>query len=317
MKEAKYGRDGLTFLTFSCEKPAVHEMEVRQAIAWCLDRDALTTEYCGESGKRVDGYFGTGQWEYQLVKQEINHPAQMDDPSDLHREGDQKVTNEAWKTLTLDNLTAYHVDTIKANALLDKAGWTLNAEGGAYDGSKGGVRCKEIDGEIVPLELKMIYPEGSHIFDNLKKHFTTSLGRCGIVLEAEAVPMNDLLREYYRETERTADMIYLGTNFHVMTDPSVELSLDGSVNHERWNSTYSDDEDLYWRAVSMRQTDPQDVYDYVTKWVAFQERYNEVLPAIPVYSNMYSDFWRPELTGYTLSNHNTWTQAILKAAFAK
>ena len=67
----------------------------------------------------------------------------------------------------------------------------------------------------------------------------------------------------------------------------------------------------------MRQTDPQDVYDYVTKWVAFQERYNEVLPAIPVYSNMYSDFWRPELTGYTLANHNTWTQAILKAAFAK
>ena len=82
-----------------------------------------------------------------------------------------------------------------------------------------------------------------------------------------------------------------------------------------WNNTYSDDEDLWYRAVNMRKTDPMDVYDYVTKWISFQERYNEVLPAIPVYSNIYFDFYTEQLQNYYVTAHVTWTQAILEAYF--
>ena len=103
--------------------------------------------------------------------------------------------------------------------------------------------------------------------------------------------MQELFKAYYRETERTTDMIYLATNFHVIVDPSITYYADDEATHLMWNNTYSDDEDLYWRAENMRKTEPGDIYDYVSKWVSFQERYNEVLPTIPVYSNIYFDFY--------------------------
>ena len=66
----------------------------------------------------------------------------------------------------------------------------------------------------------------------------------------------------------------------------------------------------------MRKTEPGSVYEYVTKWIRFQESYNEVLPAIPIYSNIYFDFFTPLLQNYNITSHVTWTQAILEAYFA-
>ncbi len=65
----------------------------------------------------------------------------------------------------------------------------------------------------------------------------------------------------------------------------------------------------------MIKTDPADVYGYVCKWITFQERYNEVLPAIPIYSNIYFDFFTPYLQNYNITAHVTWSQAILEAWF--
>ena len=67
----------------------------------------------------------------------------------------------------------------------------------------------------------------------------------------------------------------------------------------------------------MRKTEPGAVYDYMQKWVAFQERYNEVLPAIPLYSNVYFDFYTTQLQNYIITAHVTWTQAILEAYFGQ
>ena len=129
--------------------------------------------------------------------------------------------------------------------------------------------------------------------------------------------MEELLKSYYREKDRTTDMIYLATNFHIEVDPSITYSTDKTLNHQIWNNTYSDDEDLYYRAVNMRKTDPRDVYDYITKWIAFQERYNEVLPTIPIYSNIYYDFYTSQLQNYWITGHVTWSQAILEAYFGE
>ena len=144
-----------------------------------------------------------------------------------------------------------------------------------------------------------------------------NLRECGITLELVPTPMQDLLHSYYRETERTTDMIYLATNFHVIVDPSITYSTDKTKNHQIWNNTYSDDEDLYYRAKNMRETDPNDIYGYVAKWVSFQERYNEVLPTIPVYSNIYFDFYDSRLQNYHVTSQVTWSQAILLAYFGE
>ena len=323
-----YPRVGLSFLTFTFDWPTVHEKEVRQAIAWCMDRDELTKDYCQEFGFRVDGYYGIEQWEYLLVTHQIDYPInfigdEIHEPDDWRKfrnvyvktEEEYKQAVAAWDLLTIETLTQYKVDTKRANALLDEAGWTLNRAGGTYDPNTDDVRCKLIDGELVALDLSMLYPEGNHIVDKIQERFIDNLNACGIQLTLVPAPMEDLFKAYYREADRTTDMIYLATNFHVIVDPAITYSTDTTANHLMWNNTYSDDEDLYWRAVNMRKTDPKDIYDYVAKWVAFQERYNEVLPTIPIYSNIYYDFNVPELQNYNIVGHVTWTQAILEATW--
>ena len=355
-----YPRIGLSFLTFTYDWPTVHDKEVRQAIAWCMDRDLLTAEYCGNRetgqtfGTRVDGYFGIEQWEYLLVTGQISYPVNfIEEPAEpvVVEEGEEqedltkKYTNRyvrtqeeydkavaAWDALREEwenALVKYTVDLDKANVLLDKAGWTLSPDGSPYQ--EGGVRCKKMDdGSIIALDLKMMYPEGNHMAEIMTesgkdevaedgkgtKCFVDNLAKVGIKLELVPAPMEDLLKSYYRQTERTTDMIYLATNFHVIVDPSITYSTDTTKNHEIWNNTYSDDEDLWYRAVNMRKTEPGDIFIYVSKWISFQQRYNEVLPTIPIYSNIYFDFFNQYLQNYFITGQVTWSQAILPAYFA-
>ncbi len=311
-----YPRIGLAFFTFSYDWPTVHEMEVRQAIAWCMDRDQLTYDYCQDFGIRVDGYYGIEQWEYLLITGQLDYPIVNDPENPLTDEQLEEETAK-WEALSLDNLVQYHVDLDKANELLDNAGWTLNRDGEPYRKGVDDVRCKEVDGELTALDLKMMYPAGNHIVDTIQENFIDNLNKVGILLTLVPTDMQELFYAYYRETERTTDMIYLATNFHVIVDPSITYSCDPTADHLIWNNTYSDDEELWQDAVDMRKTEPGAVYEYVTKWITFQERYNEVLPCIPLYSNIYFDFFTGMLQNYHITAHVTWTQAILESYFGE
>jgi len=363
IKSTPYSRIGLSFLTFTYDWPTVHEMEVRQAIAWCMDRDLLTEKYCGRGNAlRVDGYFGIEQWEYKLLTHQIDYPINFFDaenppqvrtyadgtteditqtyPFRYYTTQEEKEALQAvWDQLAdqwADALVIYNVDLNKANALLDAAGWTLNREGNAYTPGTDDVRCKMVDGELVALDLKMMYPEGNHMAEIMQygvqtvvddetgeekpvegaKSFVDNLAAVGIKLTLVPTPMADLLKSYYRQTERTTDMIYLATNFHVIVDPSITYSTDHTKNHEIWNNTYSDDQILFDNAVAMRKTEPGNIYEYVSEWITFQKRYNLVLPTIPIYSNIYYDFYNEYLQDYNIMGQVTWSQAILPAYFA-
>ena len=341
-----YPRIGLSFLTFTYDWPTVHEKEVRQAIAWCMDRDAMTREYTSGFGMVVNGYYGIEQWEYLICTGQLDYPVNFmndethtdEDLEEWSKHANMYATTEeeyekiiaAWEMLSLDHLKNYNVYDLEndpdrtkkvgietANALLNSAKWTLNRDGETYDPEKDDVRCKMIDGELVALDLTMMYPEGNHMAEIMQEHFLDNLAEVGIRITLVPEKMEELLKSYYREKERTTDMIYLATNFHVIVDPSITYSTDKTANHQIWNNTYSDDEDLYYRAVNMRQTDPRDVYDYVSKWISFQERYNEVLPTIPIYSNIYFDFYTSQLQNYHVTGHVTWSQAILQSYFGE
>ncbi len=325
LNRTAYPRIGLAFLTFTYDWPTVHDMEVRQAIAWCMDREQITKDYCDAYGLVVDGYHGIEQWEY-LICSGQNFPVRLLEEgetagkngfSNLYAATDEEYEKivQAWEDLSLDGLTHYTVNTDKAKELLKKAGWTLNKEGGPFREGVDTVRCKQIDDELISLELKMMYPEGNRVTDSLGENLIRNLNEVGITLELVPAPMEQLLASYYREAERTTDMIYMGTNFHSVVDPSITYSADATPAHAVWNNTYSDDEELYELAVDMRRTEPGDIYGYMVKWIRFQERYNEVLPTIPVYSNMYFDFFVPELQNYSITAHVTWSQAVAESMF--
>ena len=302
-----YPRSGLSFISFCCERETVASQAVRQAIAWCMDRDRVMADYTGNYGLRVDGYYGMGQWMYGVVNHTIAAP--VDPPEN---EGDAAAQAEyeeklaAFEALNLDGLTAYTVDTDRAAALLDADGWTLNAEG---------LRVKHIDGREVTLNLKLIYPEGNTIATSLQENLAANLERVGIRLTMEAQPMAEVLGQYYRQQEREADMILLAANFSELFDPSAYFVAEADGTHT-WVNTALNDEALYAAALAMRQTAPGDVLGYMQRWIAFEERFNETLPMLPIYSNVYFDFYTGTLRNYNISESVTWGQAIVGAVLS-
>ncbi len=308
-----YARSGQSFISFSCERPATGSAAVRKAIAYCMDKDAFIQQYVRNYGLRVDGYYGIGQWMYQLAAGTLLPPVEepAENASRAEIEEYEKLL-EDWAEITLEDLPIYALDLEAANALLDGDGWTKNLQGGAYNPNSDAVRCKEINGELVPLRLKLAYPEGNAIEQVLGTAFADNLRQAGIELTVEALPFAELLQQYYRQQERAYDMIYLATNFATVFDPAATFSVeDAPVGLT--NRTGVADEELYQLALDMRKTEPGDTLAYCQKWVAFQHRFVEVLPSIPVYSNVYADFYTPMLFDYTPSAEYSWAKAIIGA----
>ena len=299
-----YPRPGLSFITFNGGKPATADPEVRKAIALCLDKEALKDDYVGEFGVKSDGFYGLGQWMYQMVSGTISQ-----EPDEGMTEAEKEQFQKDWDEVTLEGQETYEFNTGRANEILDAAGWTLNKAGEAYDSSKDDVRCKKIGEELVPLELKLIYPETTEIGEALDIWFVTPLKEAGIALTAETSP--SVLPIYYGQDDTDYDMLYLATNFDVAFDPTQMFMEGGSVNVHGVK-----DAELVKLAGEMRQTEQGDLLTYCTKWISFLKRFSEIEPMIPVYSNVYYDFHPEVLQNYKITQYISWADAIVGSYFS-
>ena len=299
--KVSYPRTGLSMISFCCESSAVSSQAVRQAIAYCTDRDAIVSSYVGANGQRVDGYYGVGQWVYQLVCGKMAAPvARVSNAASDEEKDAYNATMADWNSLSLANVATYALNLDAAKALLDQDGWALNADG---------IREKQMGDQTVQLKLSLVYPEGNTIVDALQAHMVENLAQVGIELTLQAKPMAELLKLYYRQEARDCDMIYLATNFNVCFDPSATFSPDDAAQGVS-NRTAIADEELYQLAKDMSSTVPGDLLGYCRKWIAFQERYAEALPAIPVYSNNYNDYYTKRLKSFKVSERVSWAEAI-------
>lgn len=293
-----YPRSGLSFIAFNMARPAMNSDAVRKAIALCLDKDAVVASSVSNFGMRVDAYYGLGQWMYQLLSGALAYP--VDEPEANAAAAERQAYEEkiaAWEKLNLEEVPLYELNTEAAAQLLEADGWKLNAEG---------VREKELNGETVTLALTLKYAEGSAIGEALEKALVPNLAEAGIRLTLE--PTANLLPEYYGQAERGYDMVFLASNFDVVFDPAPQFEPNGPHNY-----LGVADEELYRLAVDMRQTEPGDLLTYCQKWVAFEERFADTLPMIPVYSNIYFDFYPLVLHNYLISENTTWSHAIVAA----
>jgi ABC-type transport system substrate-binding protein len=296
-----YPRIGLTFIVFTPDRPALQELDVRHAINHCLEKDNLVIDYCGYYGLEMDGLMGLGQWMYGLVTGTIPYPVE---------EGEEGY--EEWQALSLDNLKKYPLDVDEANRLLDKAGWTLNTEGGEYRPGEDEIRCKMIDGELVAMDLTCAYPETNVTAAALEQMFIPHLAEAGIKLSLVAMDMKTLLKSYNDRDIEEIDMFYMGDDFNVEFDPTL-FFLDGNGEvPEADNMEYIHDQ-MYQLADDMVRTEPQDVLGFMKKWIHFQEEFSDMLPIIPVYSNIYFDFYISQLQNYDILPKVTWGDAIVGA----
>lgn len=295
-----YARRGYGFLSFACEDDRVcADQKVRQAIAYAVDAETFIDQYFGSYGYPVYSYYGQGQWMVGVVNGIVT-PKQM-------------TANEAKRLgeLTLDNLNHYDFDLEKAKSLLDEAGWNLNAEGGEYES---GVRYRKVNDELQPLEIRWAKTSDGKAADALAGIIAPAFEEIGIQLTITEMPFTQVLSQYYRLEEREYDMFFLATNFADVFDPTRIVSSaesDQGVN----NTTGIADEKLYRLAVDMARVKPLEFVTYLEKWQAFQEYYNEVLPTVPIYSDVYADFIGPRLANFHITDYANWATAILYANF--
>ena len=313
---ASYARSGLSFLSFNTDRAPLDDLAVRQAIAYLTDRDAMAEETLGSYGMKGRGYYGMGQWMYLLLSGTVAYPVKEPASNASAKEkADYEKTMEQWEALSLDDIEPYDMDTEKGIGLLEGAGWNLNENGEAYNPETDKVRYKQTDDGLVPLKLRMAYGKGSAAGPALEGTLAENLAAAGIELTVEEMPGEELLQEYYRLTETEYDMFFLATNFDLVYDPSLSF-IQTEDGHYVWKTSGLQDDELYKLTVDMRHTEPADLAGYCAKWLKFQERFMEDLPVLPIYTNMYYDFYPQVLHDYYITENISWPQSIIQAYMA-
>ena len=309
-----YPRIGLSFIVFTPDMPALQEKNVRKAIAYCMDKNMLKDEYTYLYGMTMDGLIGIGQWMYGMVMGTEDYPVTLpENPTAAEQaEYDEKIA--AWEELSLDGLKHYELDVEEAVILLEKNGWVLNEQGTAFRAGEDEVRCKKIDGELVKLDLTCAYPVTNIMAPSMETWFIPYLKEAGIRLTLIPMDMKELLRAYNDKDVEQIDMFYLGDDFNIEFDPQL-FFLAGDPEDPEEDTLAWVHSQMAEYARLMCKTEPSDALDFVQKWITFQEQLSDMLPLIPVYSNVYFDFYTSDLMNYDIIKYITWGDAIVPASY--
>ena len=306
-----YPRIGLTYLYFNPASALVQEKNVRQAIAHCFDRQKFLGDYVGRYGLETEGLYGLGQWMYDAATGQMAYPVEYPEGATPEEEAAYEEGQAAWDAITLDSLSRYEPDTEAAVRLLEAAGWSLNERGEPFDPQADDVRCKLVDGELRKLELAFGYPVAADLEQAFEDCFAAGLAEAGIRLTAVPMDFDDIVKAHNEHAFDAPDMLYFGDNFNISFDPSLFFESTGAPAEE--DSLQSAYEALFALSNDMAHTEPRDILGYMQKWIRFQEQLTEQLPIIPVYTNMYFDFYTRELDEYRIEEYPSWALAIVPA----
>ena len=258
-----YPRNGYGKLQFICDRGPTQYAEVRRAIAYLLDRNDFAKSFTGGHGSVVNGYYGTAQWMVEEREDEIG------------------------------KLNQYSFSVDNAIKELESAGFTLGKDGKEY---KSGLRYKKLDdGKLMPLTINWCSSENNPVSDLLATKLANSedVKKAGMEIKQRVVTFNELIENYEQSKPNDFNMYNLGIGFNVLYDPEQAYKVDGPSNKNKIN-----DDELAKLAKGLNLVDPSKEDEYLDKFVAFQKRWNELLPDIPLYSNQYYDFFNNKLKGY-------------------
>ncbi|NLE20504.1 MAG: ABC transporter substrate-binding protein [Clostridiales bacterium] len=278
-----YPRTGAGFLVIAAEKDITASVTFRQALAYSLDYEVLPRDFLKGHGERIYGYYGLSQWMATEMKPE------------------------------LARMQPYELNLEKAAELLAEDGWTLDASGAPYDSQSGTLRHKQFGNAYLPLSLTMAVTESNAAADMVAAMLKNSLEQLGGELKTVRLPLDAALRQYYRQDARQFDVLFMGTNFTYLFDPS-NTFLVGDQYQGTMNTSGVQDDKLAELAKAITEDQPGNRFAYLGRWMDFQRYWSEVLPMIPLYGNTYYDLYTNALAGYFPQFYWNWGTAVLYAA---
>lgn len=280
-----YPRYGYGKIAFACDFGPTQFDHVRRAIAYSLDRNDFARQYTGGFGIVVNGYYGASMWEYQENKDLLDR-----------------------------ELNAYAYNLQMAEKELVNGGWTLNKDGKAFQKGVDEVRYKRVDGKLMPLVIEWANTANNPVSDLISALLIPEVKKIGMQINGTTVDFAVLLNHLYKDgiDKPVYGMFNLGTGFSYTQAYWYYYSTDPDY-FGTYNTNFIADKELESIALDMKKTDPTDLEGWVKKWIAFEKRWNYLLPDIPLYSDMYHDFYNARITDYEPLSSWDWRYAILRA----
>lgn len=307
----QFDRPGYGMINFACDFGPTQFQPVRQAIIQLLDRNEFANTFCQGWGGVVNGPYGTALWQYKEAEEWLN-----------------------------ENLNPYTYNPEAAVALLIEDGWVYNADGSEW--TEGNIRHKKVTAEeagtyahnvtladgtiLMPLIVEWSSSEGNSVSDLLKVMLAESdaTKAAGLQINQNVMTFTELLNFYYRDASQgdkygvpTYGMFNLATNFTPTYSQAYYFSSDPKYLGT-YNNNFLFDDVLDWLSMEMVYgVESDDVETYMILWQKFIQRWNSLMPQVPLYSNVYVTMYPDWLENYDQDSFWDFNQAILYATVAE
>lgn len=265
-----FPRAGYGKVVFGGDIGPTQFIEVRQAIAYLLDRNDFAKSFTGGFGSVVNGPYGEAHWFFQETKGELN-----------------------------EKLNPYPYSLEDAVKLLVEGGWVYDENGNDYTS---GIRHKKLeDGSLMPLVIEWS-SSGNEVSELLTVKLVKNpdLAEAGIKINETVMDFPEVLNYLERNSVEdpkygipTYGMFNLASNFTPRYDRK-----DYETYGHGYNTTYLKNDELAALADAIAATDAADKEGFKKKFVDYITLWNEQLPELPLYSNIYHDFYNDKLVGY-------------------
>lgn len=330
---ASYLRNGYGKATFICDYGPTQFIEVRRAIAYLIDRHEFAMTYTSGYGSVVHGPYGLGMWMYQgnvRLVQDINkYNYSVTTANNILNEGGWNLdsngnswsgTGMRYKDITNTKVDGPWLEDQYGNVAQDEFGNRIqtfvpvNIFG--YES-----RVKTVGGRtLMPLELDFIGTDTPFAYLFVDTLYNIETKGCGIKFNSSYIDFYELQLRLYRTggyDYPSFSMTVLGTNFQALYDVSHMWSgfsyfIEAGSNLSRiYDLGEGGLDDLSIRMVY--DCKPYERDKYLDLWTDYVLRFNEVLPELPLYSNLYYTFYDAKLKNFAPSLLWEFERAILDA----
>ena len=308
----QYDRAGYGYFGFACDLGPTQFTEFRQAIAYLLDRVEFAQTFCKGWGSVVHGPYCTAftMTAKTDIEKKINH---------------------------------YDYNPEKAVELLKQAGFVYNADGSDYVDGSGEVRYAKVteeqamyydsftkvlaDGTILmPATINWASSEGNAVSALLSTMLANSEATkaAGVSIVKTEMTFPELLNYMYRQdaygiggdySMPTYNMFNLATGYNGgVYDESYNWTTDPEYIEQGYNVQHLYDEQLDKISMDMVYgVEPDDEATYLDLWEKYIVRWNELLPMVPLYSNIYVSVYPNTIDNYAEDSFWGFERAILYA----
>ncbi len=308
----QFDRPGYGKIMFQCDFGPTQFEAVRHAVALLLDRNEFANTFCQGWGGVVNGPYGTAMWMAQAA--------------------------EEWLDENLNNY-AYNPEAAVAELVAD--GWVYDEKGNDY---VEGIRYKKVTAEeagnyvhnvtledgtiLMPLIIEWSSSQGNSVSDLLSVMLAngTQTAEAGMKINQNIMTFTELLNYMYRDASQgdqygvpTYGMYNLASNWSTpVYDRSYDFTVDPALVAQGYNTNFILNEELDKLTMDMVYgVEAGDDDKYLEIWQNFIKLWNELLPEVPLYSNIYVSVFPEWLENYEQTSYWSFENAILYATIAE